>query len=213
MVAEVKRKSPSQGEISHTFDHVRIAKSYEQNGASALSVLTDEKYFGGSLEFLQDIRASVKLPVLQKDFIISTYQIWESYHAGADAILLILDALETQQVREYYQLAKELGLHVLVETHSREGMEKMDGISPQIVGINARNLHTMNIEFSRMLVMRQSLPEFAITVAESGMTASRHLKQAREAGYHAALVGTALMSTENPGSTLAEFIRDAGQGE
>ncbi|MBS1272526.1 MAG: Indole-3-glycerol phosphate synthase [Candidatus Marinimicrobia bacterium] len=211
VIAEIKRKSPSQGQISADTNHVGIAKSYEQNRAVALSVLTDEKYFGGSLKFLQNIREAVDLPVLRKDFIISEYQIWESYHAGADAVLLILDALAASQFAEFYQLADELGLHVLVETHSSKSVEKLAEVLPKIVGVNARNLHTMEIEFDRMLAMRKDLPESMLAVAESGITAPDHLKQAMDAGYDAALIGTAFMSTENPGETLGNYLAEVRQ--
>ncbi|MCF7803564.1 MAG: indole-3-glycerol phosphate synthase TrpC [Candidatus Marinimicrobia bacterium] len=211
IIAEIKRKSPSQGSINPSMDIVEIAESYEKAGAKALSVLTDEKYFGGSLDFLREIREAVDIPVLRKDFIISEYQVWESYNAGADAILLILDGLELETAENLYALASELGIHVLVETHSAESLECIHALNPEIIGINARNLDTMEIEFQRMLNLYEDLPGNAIAVAESGITEPEHLHRVAKTGYDAALIGTAFMKTDDPGKTLRTYLEQSRQ--
>lgn len=210
VIAEIKKKSPSKGEIQMSADPVDIAKSYEQNGATAISVLTDEQYFGGSLEFLRHIREEVDIPILRKDFIIDEYQVWESYHAGADAILIILDAVVTETAIRLHSVARELGLHVLVESYTEESLSNAHRLKPEIVGINARDLTSMTLDLDAMIEKCQSLPDAIIKVAESGITEPAHLDKVAEAGFDAALIGTAFMKTENPGKTLSaylEFVR------
>ena len=206
IIAEIKRKSPSRGVISLESDLVEIARQYEANGARAISVLTDGKYFSGSLNFLREIRARVALPILRKDFILSDYQIWESYHAGADAILLILDVLTGAEAVHLYNLAMNLGLGVLVETHSEKSLEKLPLINPAIVGVNSRDLQSMEIEFDRMIRLVNQVPDESIKVAESGIIDSSHLQRAVHAGFDAALIGTALMESENPGQALRQLL-------
>lgn len=206
VIAEIKRKSPSRGEIRPDVDPLKIARSYEVNGAAALSILTDEPYFGGSLDFLREIRQEVNIPVLRKDFIIDEYQVWESYHAGADAILLILDALPYELAADLYKMASQLGLHVLVESYTRESLEHLVDLKPKIAGINARDLETMTIDLDGMIQKKADLPAGCITVAESGITGAHHLKRVAEAGFDAALIGTAFMQSEHPGATLKSYL-------
>ena len=146
VIAEIKKQSPSEGEIMSEADPANIAAEYECNGASAISVLTDSHYFGGRLEYIQQVKNVVDIPVLRKDFIISEYQIWESFHLGADAILLIADAIYKELLKSLNQLALELGLHVLIETHDSSHISWINDLNPQIIGINCRNLQNMKTD-------------------------------------------------------------------
>ncbi len=213
VIAEIKKKSPSKGEIQMSADPVDIAKSYEHNGAAAISVLTDEQYFGGSLDFLRQIREQVDIPILRKDFIIDEYQVWESYHAGADAILIILDAVVTETAIRLHGVARELGLHVLVESYTDESLKNAHRLEPEIVGINARDLTSMTLDLDAMIEKSQNMPEHIITVAESGITEPAHLSKVAAAGFDAALIGTAFMQTSNPGETLNEYLQYVRSGE
>jgi len=147
IIAEIKRKSPSEGNLFLDLDPVKVAMSYEKNGAAALSVLTDQHFFGGDLDFLRQIRQEVALPVLRKDFIISEYQVMESYSAGADAILLILEAMEFTELQRLYNQAQNLGLHVLVESYTNVSIATLKQFRPAIAGINSRDLATMKVDF------------------------------------------------------------------
>ena len=207
IVAEIKRQSPSEKHIYPDADPADVAKSYQLNGAAALSVLTDSHFFGGHLDFVQQVKTAVNLPVLRKDFIISKYQVWESFQAGADAILLIADAIDFHLLSELYNLASELGMHVLIETHSSEHLDNIATLNPEIVGINCRNLETMetNLEWFETVVSK--LPANCVKVAESGINTKDDLKIISQLGYDAALVGTSLMKTGVPGAALAELLQ------
>ena len=148
IIAEIKRQSPSEKNIYPNADPAEVAKSYQLNGAAALSVVTDLNFFGGHLDFVQQVKTVVDLPVLRKDFIISKYQVWESFHAGADAILLIVDAIDFNLLSALYNLASELGMHVLIETHSLEHLDNIASLNPEIVGINCRNLENMKTDIN-----------------------------------------------------------------
>ncbi|UCH62889.1 MAG: indole-3-glycerol phosphate synthase TrpC [Fidelibacterota bacterium] len=206
IIAEVKRKSPSRGNIRLDLEPADLAQAYQQAGAAAISVLTDEKYFGGSLDHLAEVRAAVDLPVLRKDFVISEYQVHESYHADADAILLIADALPFDKLRRLYQLADSQGLHVLVEGHSDEALAHIQRLAPRIAGINSRDLTTMQVDLEAMLKRRQLLPKGVLQVAESGITGPEDLPRVARAGFDAALIGTALLTEGDPGETLRQFL-------
>ncbi len=206
VIAEVKRKSPSKGDILLDLNPADLGRAYEKSGAAAISVLTDEKYFGGRLEHLAEARAAVDLPVLRKDFIISEYQVHESYHVGADAILLIADALSHDQLVQLYSLARSLGLHVLVEGYSDEALARIQRLAPRIAGINSRDLTTMRVDLGAMLQRRRQLPEGALHVAESGITGPADLARVARTGFDAALIGTALLAEGDPGETLRRFL-------
>ena len=169
IIAEVKLKSASAGEMGGQLDIVAQSKAYETGGAAAVSVLTDADYFGGSLEHLAAVKAGIRLPVMRKDFIISEYQVRQSYSSGADAILLIADVLETDELQRLHELAQSLGLAALVEGYGDAALEKIRDLSPPITGINARNLSTMETDLIAMLERRQLLPAGGLQVAESGM--------------------------------------------
>lgn len=206
IIAEVKRKSPSKGEIHAVTDPVELAKIYETNGAAAISVLTDEKYFGGSLNDLTAIRGAVKIPILRKDFILTPYQVSESYASEADAILLIADALSFDVLGDLYGQAVKLGLHVLVEAYSDEALAKVRQLSPTISGINSRDLSTMKLSLQTMVGRFTALPHKALKVAESGIMNVDDIRLITSAGFDAALIGTALLQNNKPGSTLANFV-------
>ena len=202
LIAEVKKASPSKGVIRADFDPVRIAKQYESGGAACLSVLTDEDFFQGHLDFLRGIRAEVKLPLLRKDFIIDEAQVWEARGAGASAILLIAAALEPGVLGDLYGVAEEAGLDVLVEVHDEDELEKveMSGSAPKLIGVNNRDLRTFEVDLA---TTRRLAPEIlgrgAILVSESGIFAPRDVQTVREAGASAVLVGESLMRQPDPG--------------
>ena len=206
IIAEIKRCSPSMGEIFADADPVEIAQTYENNGASAISVLTDQDFFGGQLEFIQQVKVVTLLPILRKDFIISEYQVWESFQAGADAILLIADAIDKTLFTDLYQLATELGLHVLIETHNAENLKWIRKLKPFIVGVNCRNLKTMKTNLNWFEAIFDQFPKECVKVAESGINSPKDLDYISDIGYNAALVGTSLMKTGSPGTALADLL-------
>ncbi|MFQ6608156.1 MAG: indole-3-glycerol phosphate synthase TrpC [Fidelibacterota bacterium] len=206
VIAEIKLKSPSSGDIQTEVNPVKIAQDYESAGAAAISVLTDNKYFGGNLEILRQVRQSVSIPVLRKDFIISDYQLYESAEAGADAILLIAEALTNEKMFQLYSLAQNLGLDVLVEFHSSRYLPLISDLNPGIVGLNCRDLTTMTVDLKRFELLLDDLPKDAINVAESGIYTAADLKYVSRLGYNAALIGTSLMKTHDPGATLKQLL-------
>jgi indole-3-glycerol phosphate synthase len=206
VIAEIKKQSPSEGDIMIGANPAEIAVEYEKNGASAISVLTDSHFFGGQLEYIQQVKNAIDIPVLRKDFIISEYQIWESFQAGADAILLIADAIEKELLVSLYELAKDLGLHVLIETHNSMHLSWINNLNPQIVGINCRDLQTMKTDLNLLGVVAEELSADCIKVAESGIYTSHDLSVISDYGYNAALVGTSLMKTGEPGNALAALL-------
>jgi len=206
IIAEIKFKSPSAGIISENQSPTTIAKLYEKNGASAISVLTDNYYFGGNLNYIHQVKAHSNLPVLRKDFIISEYQIWESFHAGADAILLISDALDFSKLKDLYQLANELGMAILVESHSEDSLDNALQLNPEILGINCRNLNTMETDLKWFENCIHKLNSIKFKIAESGIHTTSDIDYIQNLGYSGALIGTSLMKTGNPGNALAELL-------
>ena len=207
IIAEIKRRSPAAGEININADPGKTAKAFEKNGAACISVLTDQHYFGGHLEFIQHVKAVVKLPVLRKDFIITEYQVWESFHAGADAILLIADAIEALRLKDLYHLASELGLHVLIETHDTDHLKWINDLNPEIIGVNCRDLTKMETDIKWFEDITKDLPQNAIWVAESGIKSHSDLEYISKLGFHAALIGSHLMEADDPGIALAELCQ------
>ena len=206
IIAEIKMKSPSEGEILPNADPIQIAKEYESAGATAISVLTDEQFFGGSLESLTAVRKSVSIPVIRKDFIIDTKQISESVQHNADAFLLIADALSQDTLQQLMNDGKDAGLESIVEYHAEEHAEFIFVLNPDIVGINCRNLQIMDTDISYFEKLVSSLPSSSIKVAESGIHTSNDLNYVSGLGYDAALIGTSLMKTGNPGKALETFL-------
>ena len=169
IIAEIKRRSPASGDINIHADPSKTAETYARNGAACISVLTDHHYFGGQLAFIQQVKAVVDIPVLRKDFIISEYQVWESFHAGTDAILLITDALEVPMLKDLYQLGVELGLHVLIEVHNANHLKWITDLNPKMIGVNCRDLAKMETNIKRFEDIAKDLPQNTIWVAESGI--------------------------------------------
>ena len=207
IIAEIKRRSPAAGDINIMADPGKIAKAYANNGAACISVLTDQHYFGGQLEFIQQVKAVVELPILRKDFIISEYQVWESFHAGADAILLIADAIEASILKDLYQLAVELGLHVLIETHDAAHLKWINDLNPEIIGVNCRDLIKMETNIKWFGNIAKDLPQNSIWVAESGIKNNSDLEYIFKLGFNAAIIGSHLMKSEDPGVALAKLCQ------
>jgi indole-3-glycerol phosphate synthase len=202
VIAEIKMKSPSEGEIFPYADPAHIAKGYESAGAAAISVLTDQSFFGGSLDILKSVRDAVSIPVIRKDFIIDQKQISETIHYNGDAFLLIADALDQDSLQQLMNIGKMAGLEFLVEYHAEKHAEFIFGLNPEIVGINCRNLKTMATDITYFEKMISSLPSNSVKVAESGIHTSDDLEYVSDLGYDAALIGTSLMKTGNPEKAL-----------
>jgi len=212
LIAEVKKASPSAGVICENFDPIRIAKEYEAAGASCLSVLTDEKFFQGSLDYLRQIRAAVKLPLLRKDFIIDERQILEAIEWGADAILLIVAILSDEQLRKFHALATEAGLAALVEVHDEAELERALKIGPPLIGINNRNLKNFQVDLAtterlavRIFSTLNPQPS-TILVAESGIHARADVDRLKQCGASAILVGESLMRGGDIQKKVRELI-------
>jgi indole-3-glycerol phosphate synthase len=211
LIAEVKKASPSLGVICQDFDPVRIAKEYEAAGASCLSVLTDEKFFQGSLDYLRQIRAAVKLPLLRKDFIIDERQILEAIEWGADAILLIVAILSDEQLQKFHSLAIEAGLAVLVEVHDEAELERARKISPALIGVNNRNLKTFKVDLATTERLAAKLresknPTESLLVAESGIHTRAEVEGIKKSGAGAILVGESLMKNGDIKTKVRELI-------
>lgn len=208
VLAEIKPKSPSKGWLNKGQDLVTIARDYETAGATALSVLTDEKYFGGSVALLSRVRQTVSIPVLRKDFILSECQIEESLEAGADAILLIADILPAKQLVKLFTLATDLKLEAVVEFHDYRYHSPVQDLNPPIVGINCRDLKSTTINLSHFERMIRYVPSGSLKIAESGLRTHRDLEYIYRLGYDAALVGTCLMESSSPGTTLGHLLEE-----
>ena len=206
VIAEVKKASPSAGIIRADFDAVRIAKIYEAHGAAALSVLTDEQYFQGHLEYLRAVRAAVGIPVLRKEFILERYQLVEARVAGADAVLLIAEILPEDELAKLHREAVELGLDVLVELHDAEQLSRVLDCGAGLVGINNRDLRTFVTSLDRTLELRSRIPESITVVSESGIRMAADLATLRAAGIHAVLVGESLMRAPDIGAALDALL-------
>ncbi len=197
LIAEVKKASPSKGVIREDFDPVHIAQTYEKNGANCLSVLTDAPYFQGSDEYLKSIKKTVQIPVLRKDFMIDPYQIMESRTLGADCILLIMAALSDSQAQELYKAAESLNMDILVEVHNAEELERAIDLNPQMIGVNNRNLKTLEVDTKTSFDLLSKIPNNTLKVAESGLSDAKTISDLHAAGYQAFLIGESLMAHEN----------------
>ena len=212
IIAEIKHKSPSAGVIRDDFDPVRIAQQYHQAGAAAISCLTDEHDFGGKLEFIHQIRDAMPLPVLRKDFLIDQYQVWQSRAAGADAILLIAEALGEGELLDMMILARELGMTSLVEVHSLDMLFKVkDHIGfphkgYSLLGINNRNLKTMQTDLNHTLRVIEFVDDRQVVVTESGVRSAADLARLRAEDVRIALVGEHLVRQPDPGKALQELL-------
>jgi indole-3-glycerol phosphate synthase len=208
IIAEVKRASPSRGDLSEISDPAQLAVSYETGGASAISVLTEQRKFKGSLADLEAVRAAVSIPVLRKDFMATEYQILEARAAGADIVLLIVAALSQKKLAELHQLARELGMTALVETHSEDEIDRALEVGAQLVGVNARDLDSADFTLDKDLFGRVAdrIPAGVIRVAESAVLKRKDVARYREAGADVVLVGEALVTDGDPIRTLEKFL-------
>lgn len=193
LIAEIKKASPSAGIIRHDFHPTSIARSYEEGGANALSVLTDEKFFQGHLKYLLQARSATNLPCLRKDFVIDEYQIWEARLAEADAVLLIVAALTPKELMDFQGIAMEAELDALVEVHDERELDVALEIGARIIGINNRNLQTFEVDLRTTEQLVPKIPKHVTIVSESGIQTADHLKRLRDIGVHAVLVGESLM--------------------
>jgi indole-3-glycerol phosphate synthase len=206
LIAEVKKASPSKGVIREDFDPIVIARIYEESGASCLSVLTEKKFFQGELEYLGRIRKVVKLPLLRKDFILDEYQIHEARAAGADAILLIAACLEREQMTDYLGIARQLGLDVLVESHTYKELDKSLRAGATLVGINNRDLATFTVSLQTTLDLLKDIPDDRTVVSESGIRTRDDVVRLHRAGVDAVLVGESLMREKDIGKKVKELL-------
>ena len=202
VIAEVKKASPSKGVICHDFDPVVIAASYEEGGAEAVSVLTDEIFFQGALDYIPAIRREVKLPVIRKDFIIHELQIMQAVNYGADAILLIAAILGKEQIRDYLQMSTELNLDVLVEVHDEKELEKSLAANSRLIGINNRDLRDFTVDLNTTIRLRKEIPAEIPVVSESGINNHDDLKMLQDHGVTAALIGESLMRADDRAAAL-----------
>lgn len=206
IIAEFKRRSPSKGWIKEEGRPDIIPPAYEQAGASALSILTDEPYFGGSQSFIQTARPLVHIPILRKDFIIDEYQLFEARHIGADAVLLIAACLTLQQCAAFVHTAHQLGLEVLLETHSEAELDYAT-LEADMVGVNNRNLGTFVTDVRNSFRMAELLPADRVLVSESGIASPDTIGQLRQAGYRGFLIGETFMRQADPGAALQAFVQ------
>jgi indole-3-glycerol phosphate synthase len=206
VIAEVKKASPSKGLLAAEFEPASIARAYEEGGAAALSVLTDEKHFLGSLSDLESARAAVRLPVLRKDFTIDAYHVHEAAAHGADAILLIAAILSERRMRDFRELAERYRMTALVEVHGEEELGPAVASGARLIGVNNRNLHTFEVKLETALRLAEKIPAGVVRVAESGIHSSADVERLRAAGYQAFLVGEHLMKSGDPAGALRALL-------
>jgi indole-3-glycerol phosphate synthase len=207
LIAEIKKASPSKGILRGDFNPVKIAITYQANGASAISVLTDERFFEGKLSDLAKVRENVSVPILRKDFFIDEYQIYETVASGADAILLICDILSPAELAKFYNLATELGLDCLVEVHNEEDIEKALSVDAGIIGINNRDLHTFKVDLAVTQRLIRMIPQNKVIVSESGIRRYEDIMFLRSLGVNAVLIGEAFMESDDIGAKMRELMR------
>jgi indole-3-glycerol phosphate synthase len=207
IIGEIKRSSPSKGLIRANFSPVIIARDYANHGASAISVLTEEHFFQGSLTYLEEIKAAVAVPLLRKDFIIDRYQVTEARSYGADAILLIAALLDRSLLRELREAAAALSLDTLVEVHNEEELECALEAGAEIIGINNRDLKTFEVSLATTEKLAPRVPTGTLTVCESGIDGAEQIRQVERWGIHTFLIGESLMRAPNPGEKLQELLR------
>jgi indole-3-glycerol phosphate synthase len=206
IIAEIKKASPSKGVLAEQFDPVSLARAYEQGGAAALSVLTDEKHFQGSLSDLESARNAADLAVLRKDFTIDPYHVQEAAAHGADAILLIAAILTEREMRDFRELAEHYRMAALVEVHEAEELERAVASGARMIGVNNRNLHTFEVNLQTALRLAEKIPAGAIKVAESGIHSAKDIQRLTAAGYDAFLVGEHLMKSGDPTNALRALL-------
>ena len=206
VIAEVKRSSPSKGALASIADPASLAEQYENAGASVISVLTERRRFGGSLDDLDAVRSRVNIPILRKDFMVDEYQFFEARAHGADVVLLIVAALSKSQLNDFHQLAEGLHMRALVEVHTHDELERALEISPRIVGVNSRNLKTLDVDASAFAQLLPLIPKDVVRVAESGISKRSEVEFAQKYGATAILVGEALVRAANPELAMRELL-------
>ena len=206
IIAEIKQASPSKGTLTADYHPDRIAKAYEEGGAAALSVLTDEKYFRGSLADLESARSAVSIPLLRKDFTIDAYHVHEAAARGADAILLIAAILTERELRDFRELAAQYQMDALIEVHDEEELKAAVGSGAHIIGVNNRNLNTFDVDLAISLRLAENMPAGVLKVAESGIHSRPDVERLLDAGYQALLVGEHLMKSADPVQALRALL-------
>ncbi len=206
VIAEVKRSSPSKGALATISDPAGLAAQYEEAGAHVVSVLTEQRRFGGSLADLDAVRKVIDLPILRKDFMVDEYQFYEARAHGADVVLLIVAALSKYQLEDYYHLAKELGMRSLIEVHTHDELERALEISPEIIGVNSRNLKTLDVDARAFSELIPQIPSTIARVAESGISTREEVVFAQQCGATAILVGEALVRSESPSVAIDQLL-------
>jgi indole-3-glycerol phosphate synthase len=206
LIAEVKRSSPSKGSLASITDPAGLAAQYEEAGAHVVSVLTEHRRFGGSLADLDAVRKAIDLPILRKDFMIDDYQFYEARAHGADVVLLIVAALSKNQLDDYFHLAKELGMRSLIEVHTHDELERALEISPDIIGVNSRNLKTLDVDAQAFAELIPQIPSTIARVAESGISTRQEVEFAQQCGATAILVGEALVRSGSPSVAIDQLL-------
>jgi indole-3-glycerol phosphate synthase len=207
VIAEIKRRSPSKGDLAPGLDAGDLAAAYAAGGAACLSVLTDVEFFGGSFYDLADARDGADLPVLRKDFTVSPNDVADTRIVGADAVLLIAAALDRDELAEYHELALDLGLDALVEVHDEAELDRAVAAGATLVGVNQRDLHTFEVDGRRAARLAARIPDGVVRVAESGIAGPADARRLADAGYHAVLVGESLVTADDPASAVAALRR------
>ena len=206
VIAEVKRSSPSKGALASIGDPAGLAATYEEAGAQVVSVLTEQRRFGGSLADLDAVRKAIDLPILRKDFMVDEYQFYEARAHGADVVLLIVAALSKNQLEDYFHLSTELGMRSLIEVHTNDELERALDISPEIIGVNSRNLKTLEVDSRAFAELIPQIPSSIARVAESGISTREDVVFAQECGATAILVGEALVRSESPSVAINQLL-------
>lgn len=207
VIAEVKRASPSKGHLAQISDPAQLALDYQSGGAQVISVLTEERRFGGTLADLDAVRSKVSIPVLRKDFMVEDYQVWEARAHGADLILLIVAALSDAELDRLNSLALTLGMSVLVEVHDAQELARALALNPVLVGVNARNLKTLEVDLATCFELLPLIPEHVVAIAESGISSTQEVQDLANCGAQAVLVGEALVTGGTPSETVREWTQ------
>jgi len=206
VIAEVKRSSPSKGTLASITDPAGLAAQYEEAGAQVVSVLTEQRRFGGTLADLDSVRKAIDLPILRKDFMVDEYQFYEARAHGADVVLLIVAALSKNQLEDYFHLSAELGMRSLIEVHTNDELERASEISPEIIGVNSRNLKTLEVDARAFAELIPQIPSTIARVAESGISTREEVVFAQECGATAILVGEALVRSGSPSVAINQLL-------
>lgn len=206
-ICEIKKASPSRGIIRQDFDALEIAKIYEESGASCMSILTDEKYFAGSDQYLANVRAVTDIPLLRKDFIVDNYQIYEAKMLGADCILLIVAMLDDDKLQELENCALDLGLSVLIEVHDEAELNRALKMKSKLLGINNRNLKTLEVDLNNSVTLSKLVPDDYVLVGESGIKTSQDIQMLKDVGINCFLIGEHFMNQDDIGQAVTEILK------